>query len=1173
MAFVEDVRSLADCFSELSSAEIVAIEQQGLRVEDVRRQLSRHLVDQFWCCVLRRSPHCSPPEHGCRKNSRYSVSRILEDLELSARKKVNRNVHSLSTFDSVQPCTTSVYPQKNDSSKTKYQRRDIYVDVALQLHRQVMRRKGLELELLALDMLLQLYTSISHINTRSNHLTTSSSTQWYRFTSGDEVLEMLCHLSSEPETCMAFLELGRHILVRKGIRQIRDIDTKVLLGFLNDSGSTSTSLSKWIPGHHAPAVSQQSTVHHSERWTSIAFDKALSKIDNIDSGTSVSECAAMGLQSLTLSPPITAHPTKPSIHPGWLSISSEQMLNPVDTDSIGKLSISNTGDISGTPLDTNVANKWIISSLRPSYVEPDSDAFGITDTKTSKPCGCDMSAGNTEFHSLKWMKERMNQRMSQSSLFCHIDPGSRALLQHFGSWQCLPSFDTAFLSGNLRHSGSDILSQDSIMESMVDCTVLDLYKFLSPGTTVDSKLKLDWFPLVLLCLQGIESILFACEAWCLYSKDPLSVADRVHRWVKDGSELNQRSLKVICKNYFDNTMAVQMVEDCGIIPLRLSPDGKYVEFNYTLVPLKDNDLSLLINLTPTAYLEGLPEYKSLKTLFQEVAHIGTIIRKLKYSIELFRHLEAQEAYRFRIGTSLSVYISSVGSFVDEFEASITNLAATDFRGDLSETLSVFSLFMDRLHPWLNALYWFEDLDRGFNRRTESEIHISWPRGAHLLDHLIATYLGKFGLVTANNCLGHSYGYKCLTTVFKPYLSFLRAWVTGCSTDECAAAEFQKDGKLCVILPLVPLEDTIASSREMSLFLKCHYPSHLPTLNSVFPNLLSNLDLSTGSIFDDIETNGANLPPLQELIRGISDGLYANNLWLNQKLLWLLKSDHNLLYVLEDLYRYVLLSRIDLMDAMFVDWSQGRTSALYPKLFRKPLNVQATVDSVTGFRIDGVKLTISSGVFDNHLFTEEIIKCYSDVFNQLCTVHIGARNVLEVSKWLCMNYRGRSALGTQGCAPILRMVCLLSCEMYAFFSIVEWFFHCVSLGPMYSALVSRIRTSSSFTEVINLHTEFAHSMRHACLASPDSRHCNIILRNLFYCAKLLKDTLLGGVMTFGHNIEHVEYWLSLESSLNEIKSKFANNKREFLFVVNSSHDTHQFQLATILESAIHHSLIF
>ncbi|EDO08637.1 hypothetical protein BBOV_III010850 [Babesia bovis T2Bo] len=1154
------VRLLADTISELSSDEIDAIEQRGLSPQDVKVKLSRHIVDQIWSHLLRPSLHFPTCSDQSNKSSRYSASRILEDIELSVKQKIAVQ-KSLTSGSTDKPFVHSNVT--DDGYRAAYQSKDIFIQVALRMHREALLRKGLYLELISLDMLLQLVGSISHMPVKYNidgSIPVFQRDDWYRFTCIDSVLEMLCHLSSEPDSCVGSLELSRYILLRKGIREVRNLDTKSILGLLNDPGLRHNDASKWISCHHvAPRMPHAASVI-SERWTSIAFDQALSKIPNIGPSTNLSDSTALGLRNLSISQSFIADPMAVSINDGWLSCSSGQIIDSYsDASIIRTKTLINEVNIWSDKASTN----WIYPSARPSGFDTDRTAIVEADDRlTIQEIGSVKRAKVQKSTPIKWMREYINKSMTTLYPFSLIDPRLIPSIRIYSSWQCLQSFDSASLFSNLRHSGSDRMSQGCILESMAGFTFMNILKHdYTESDFLDSVLS-DWYSCIVLCLRGIESALFACEAVCLYAKDPSLVPDHVHRWVSDGTTAFCRIPRVICHALVHDMMSSDNVSENALVSI--SPDGRFVIFPGLLDTKSHDGLALLTRLAPSPQLEQVIGRRSTEPIFTEFARLGSITRDMNIAIESVRNIEAAGDASRLIGTTLSVYMSSISSFIDNFESTVGTYVGNDQSGDTVATSSVVSLLFNRLDPWVKAIDWFKAVDISLTDEN-GQYHLA--RGGYLLDRLLAHYIGSYGIWFFDESIGGVYAYRCLISCMKPYLSFMSEWVTG-STDIDLCSEFHQDSMAYLIAPLVSLENVIVMSREMSVFLRTHYPSQMTGARPLFGCILNDNESDSWSMGHDANNNIADSKPLQELFTTFSRELLGNHAWLNLQLVSLLKTEYHLFEVIEDIHRFVLLSRRDMLETIFDEWRVGCNSGSYSKLFRGPLQVEVKVANTAEFFRDGVSLTFSCGIFDRLLFSEETRHCYTVVFNLLCAVHFGMRHIMEVSKWLCLSYRGSQGLSSQGCAPIIRMICTLTREMHSFFSILEWFFHYGSIYPLYTAFISRLKGTLNFSDVVMLHSAFARDLRASCMVSRESRHCSILLRSMCYCTSVLRDMILGESSGVLQDTSHVEYWLSLESPLIELSSKFSGFKQEFLFVVNSSHDPTQFQLATVLDAGLH-----
>ncbi|GIX63463.1 microsomal signal peptidase subunit gp23, putative [Babesia caballi] len=1171
MELRQEVRFLADHLSQLSPEESASAERGGHLGADVQRQLSDHLVDQFWACVLRRSPHCPPPGQSRTKTSRYSVSSILEDLDLSPRKRVSRAApHAGPSFDSTAPpLPASDRPHHQDAPKASYQRSDVYLEVAFQLHRQAMQRKGLQLESLALGVLLQLYGCISHVPRSShvNRFAAPSTDRWTRFTSRDEVLEMLCHLSSEPVPCVSSLALGRHALLRKGVREVKHIDTKLFLGRLGDSRLKAGQALKWASGHSAPALREEAEPTSSERWTSRAFERALGKIPHPTPPAAASESTAAGLQHLTISPLLGPASERLPIHSAWLGVATAKQTETVhDEVPVIRPQLASDRDADVATLEEKVTGRWVLRPTPSSHLDlcgPEPPA-STTATPSSKCSEHSHSPSVYDFRPFEEEGGHVKADVSRVSAFCRVTPDSCATVRHYGSWQSLPSFDTAVLRGNLRQCGAERLGHESIIDSMVDCTVRCLYGGAPSDKLPDPSIDVDWVKPVLTCLQGLESDLFASQARCQYAKDPSLVPEQLRKSSLYDITNRQLSPKTLCMSILDDFVASNSGPPNCTDLLGLSSDARFAKIPLAICPWQGSPLSVLTQLEPTPALKKLRGYSSLQPFFAEIAHVGTVIRNLKYFVALIRYLETRQAHRETIGTALVVYLSAVESYVHDFETALSTFAAQDFRGKLLETTSVYSLFLTHLRPWLKAIHWFEDVT--FHSRCDDREHgyFTLFRAWCLVDCLIGKYVGSFGIWHPADDLSHAATYKCVVTTLRPYLGFLRHWLTGWRHEGEPPREFHRDGRLFIISPLLPLADLIAASRQLCSFMELHYASHLPPANSLFACLLPGL--ADHTMFHRGNTSPEFSPPFSALVRYLGEEIRANNAWLNRKALELLVLDYRIFDILADVDRYVFLSRLDLMDGVFDDWSsQGHSEALQ-NLLQSPLVIETSIESGADFSRHGATLRFSAGVFDTYVFTEDVVQCYNAVFRQLCAVHLGVRNVLQVSRWLCLNYRGQCAIGAPRCTAVLRRLCTLTREMQATLFGIEWYMRYAALGPLYATFVRRVRGGVGFFDFLSHHAAFAREARRLCLACREGGRCSVLLRALCHCTEILHASLRGLGFDVLRDANQVDSLLTLQPTLSELAAKFGRLKWELLCVVNASQDPALFHLGTVLAAA-------
>ncbi|GBE61051.1 microsomal signal peptidase subunit gp23, putative [Babesia ovata] len=1170
------VLALADHLSQLDSEELSTAELKGLDAGDVQRQLSRHLVDQFWCSVLRRSPH-SPATHSWRqKNSRYSASSILEDLELSARKRVVRAApHVGSAFEESREGPSSrASTRQSVSSNTKYQCKNVYVDVALHLHREALRRKGLHLELLAMDTLLQLLESVSHVErwpAKRIRLSQDPS-RWTHLTCRTEVLEMFCHLSSEPEPCMEALELGRHALVRKGVREVRQIDTKLMLGNLNSRGFGVDESFKWTSSYSAPSFRKPTKPIPSDRWTSEAFDNALSRLPNLDAATGSSVSVATGLDKLTINSSLGSGETKLPINSAWLPVATS-----TDMESIKDFNVTiippplPTKDAYIEKLDNKVTSNWVSSSVKRTYEAPFVDNVFVPDPSGSEQKKT-AQASRVPEHTVRFFEnslDALQSELSRVNVFCHVDPKSRTPLHKYAPWQTLPSFDYLALKGNMGRFGGSAVNRESIEEAMVGFTVRRLNGAVHKGPDKNAN-ECDWFSSLVTGLQGLESDLFASETRCAYDADPSSVPIPLHKWVADVVGNGQWSPKALCEGIVGDFLAQLKGK---VVPelVEASSDRLLVKLPLAIAPWQGSELAALMRLQCTPFLKALPGYSSLKFVLSELAEIGSTIRNLKYFVALIRCLENIGSGRAALGTVISVYASALDSFLCEFEGAASRFFETDISGSLCETISVYSVYFGRLQPWMGALRWLSDVSFTSGEAGVDGKHFVLPRGSWLLEHLVSKYLGSFGNTEGTDSIAHRSVYRCVITTLKPYLGFIRRWVTGWRGEDEPCDEFQHDGHLRVISPLVAMEGIIQSSRELCVFIECHYYAHLPAADSVFSRYLIGDDTPSGIISATSGENTDTTIPFSDLIRDINDDLLANHHWLNLETLNLLKSDYRIFDILKDIDGFVFFSRFDLMEGVFDEWSRGKDSDSYATFFQSPLRVRVSVESATEFRRAGATLEFSAGLFDSYIFTEDVVECYNSIFRQLCTVHLGSNNVLRVIRWLCLNFRGSCNIGTRRCAPILRVLCLLTRDMHAMMSSLEWYLRYAALAPSYADFMRTADGITGFTDFVSNHKAFVRRARNACLMSPDSVRYSALIRALCYCCGILHESVLGLGFDVLRTVEHADALMALELPCRELAAKFDRLKREFFCLVNSSHDPALFQLGTILQATTNYTV--
>ncbi|ORM42380.1 uncharacterized protein BXIN_1580 [Babesia sp. Xinjiang] len=976
MELVKEVRYLADCLARLSSEEVRSIEEQGLNPADVQRQLSSHLSDQFWCYLLRRSPFGSSPKSLSKRKGRFSASGILEDVDRSVRKKALHDVaHGHVSFDSTAPTTpySTSLPNK-DKIRPIYQRREIYVEVALSLHRQVMRRKDLNLELLAFDILLELYGSISHLPRLEDNqsIVSSSENSWYPFTCAEEVLEMLCHLSSEPVSCIAALVLGRYVLIRKGIKDIRSLDIKDLLGLLDDPGLKLDEAHKWITASTGSSVSRDSSQRVSDFWPSAAFDRALSRISNINPTTKNFDSASTGLRTLPLNPLLGFGVNRLEINPAWKSISSQQSLDSFDKRLLLPLPKTSTMENNnGSNMDSHLSEKWLSSSLQLQSLEDDKSESSAELLRNRRLVNSGMLLDTPveTVSSTDWMKDRVNLGISGSSSFCHVDEGSSAIVQNYKTWQSLPSFDTAELYSQVRSGTSAPLSRQSIIEAMTEFTVSRLQRGVFLGNSADDKCSSDWYRYVLMCLQGLESQYFVSKASSTYNKEPLLFPAKYHQFFAPGLDFHRHTSKTICKALFADFMASAPGDRYGAEPAWLSFGGRALGIHRDIVPSEESVLSHFLQLEATQELKDIPGYSAVSNIMSDIANVGSTVRSLKYFVELIRRIESLDDFRDRIGTVISVYTSTLSCFLNSFQSAVSNLGETDYQGNLRETLSVFSLFFTRLYPWLQVIVWYARINHDDAFHSITCVHYRLPRGSYFLDHVIVHYLGTFGSWIPENSLSRSYAYRCLVTIMKPYLWYLRRWITGVGNRERVMSEFERNGRLHIIFPLLPLAHVIASSRELCSIMERYYHMHLPSSTSVFSDYLDVVNSDALRLLGTTDEPMGDVPPFADFIQALSEEIHANFTHLNRKVLSLFKSEYRFMDIMDDINRFVFLTRLDVMDGIFEEWSRDRGTDAYKQLFSPPLIVEDIVDRSATFKFRGPSLRFFAGAFDRYIFTE------------------------------------------------------------------------------------------------------------------------------------------------------------------------------------------------------------
>lgn len=1159
------VRCLADHLSQLAPEELKSVEGRGLSSQDVQRQLSSHLIDQFWCCVLRQSPHCLPPRQYRAKSSRYSAAQILEDLDLTARKRVIRGP---SHGDSVSDDSSSAYIHDSLECKKVYQQCDIYVDVALRLHHQVLRQKGLYLESLALELLLQLYNHISHVPDIAHFgkYVGPLRKRWLPFTCCEAVLEMLCHLSSEPLPCVASLELARPALLRKGIKEVRHIDMKVMLDSWGGSTLGDDDVLKWVSGQRSHGYPEASKRYASERWTSGVFDRVLADLPIVIPPRGFYGPTDLGMENLTISPLGALDGCRYSIHSAWLPIRATDPMD-VISDNVA-IAASGRGILDDVDdgLDKKAACNWLSISVLPYKVDDLGNESPISEYAAA-PTDSTPECSQMRLYNFRPFEDKSGHVVSdvgKTSVFCHVDRKSTANVERYNKWQVLPSFDSTYLQGNIPHCGGLQISQDSVVEAMLGCTVRCLFNCSPFAIPSDHGPQVDWFTPVVLCLQGSESTFFESKVLCQYRKDRSFLPAHLGKLINDDIGCHLPPISHLCHAIFEDFVSSSFDPQKAVDLARPTPDGKFVKIKSAILPSQHGELRLFTDMECTDIAKGLRGYNSLRVYFAEICYVGSVMRRLKYFISLIKHLETIPHYRTMIGSTISVYAVSLDAFIYEFESEVTTFAESDFKGELHETVSVYSLFLSRIERWLEAISWFDRVTFAPEYNAESCDLFLLPRGSFFLDYVLGKYAGSYVFRSVSDTHSLRVAYRCLISTLKPYLSFLSGLLTGCHGNSMPSSEFLPDEHL---LALQHLEGTIASSREFSVFLQSYYPTCMRFARSMYSRYLLDNESS------NVETvgkhhDGDTATCYFDLIEDISLDLRLSYTWLNRKMIELLRSEYHIFDVMEEVYRFVFLSRADMMGSILADWHAGRYNDSYLKLFTTYVVVDACVSRSVSFRGHAIELKFSSDRFNSYIFTDEVTKCYKATFQQLCTLRFGVMNVLNAHRWLCMSFRVPDEFVNVKCKYVLRLLSVLTRDMYGVLHSVEWYMHHIVLGPLYEDFLRRLYTCDGFSELLSHHLMFVRAACSMCLSSEECGRFIALLNGFYRCSCILDAALKGLCFDIIQEKGNISTILSLEPTIRELESRFTNLKREFLFMISASRDAGPSHLATILSTAVY-----
>lgn len=1154
------VKRLANHLSQLDQEESSRVESLSNSVSDVQDRLASHLVDQFWSCVLRNSTHCLLARQPRNKDSRYSASRILEDLEFDARKKATKASSHVVTHSCSREGADNDVPIQ---FKKIYQERGAYVDVALKLHKQVMYQKGLHLESLALTVLLQLYQHISHIPGVEDidKYVPPAERRWLDFTCGDEVLEMLCHSSAEPTSCIASLELSRHVLSRKGVKGVRYIEVKMILDNMDTTPLVKDEAMRWAPSTRGDISGLAVDHTYSQRWTSTAFERALSEIPLIKPPKEVSVSTELDLESLTISPPNPLDRANAAIHSSWLSARHKCNINEKD------ITLPSYRSVSDDIIGIKERGDWLPSHLMPPGLDLTTQIITPPQEKKSDQNGYKEHAKESNL-SIKTFKESYCHVMNdiyRVTPLCHISSAGAKDATKYNAWQILPSFDNSYMAGNITSNNGMTIQYASIIEAMNGFTVKCLFKYHDKVGDAAKHSDIDWFLPTILCLQGFESNLFNAKALCQHKEDASAVRPEIKKWLHLDNKGQMYSMKNFANAVWEDFMARSADVESSSPQVMISTDGRFLQIPSVLLPSVNSDIRALTDMECTEEMKKLRGYKSLKIYIDDICHVGSVIRRLKFFVNIIRCLENDKSHRDIIGSTLSVYVKSVEVLICDFEKDVSTFGERDLQGKLCETMSVFSLALRCVRRWATVISWLDDVTFAAEYNSEGNELFMLPRGSFFLDCMLTKYAGSFSLFGERCSQGEAMIYQCVMGTMKPYLNVLSQWISGYGCHEEPSSEFHRDNDIAILSSLRLLEGIILESREFSLFLRNNYQVIFSEdcFTSMYPH---GNDGNHRGMESPVKVNSGAVKSFGVIMRELSEELYSHHTRLNSRMVEVLRTRYPIFEVMNDIYSFVLLSRPDLMGSVLQQWSNGRSSNAFLRLFTSSI-VEAKVKSCTPFKHCVVNFSFSMETFNSYLFTEDIVEYYNAIFHQLCMVHFSVMNVLNVSKWLLFNFRGPCVIGNKKCKDTMVLLQLLVGEMQGVVCNVEWYMRHIVLSSLYHTFMRKIKHSKGLTEVLEHHLSFVISAANMCFVTEECGRLGTLLKNICYCTEIISNSISSLGFNVLNSDEQAEAFILLKSTLHDLRSKFQGIKGEFMYIIDTSRDPGSSHLATILSNTV------